>query len=248
MRAEMGFWGRRPGLAFALLSLASAAAGLATDAGSLVFWWCALSYGLVAAGYLGLGARVLGKRADGRLGLHWKVLHLPYALYTWSVWAWNRRHAPQPFCQEIVPGLLVGRRLPAGDYPPRAATVLDLTSEFSESTPGHVYVCLPILDDSVPTLTDTLTLLERLRQTPSPLYVHCAEGRGRSAMMAAILVLERGLEREAEAAISRVKHAHPGARLSPEQAAFVARFAHARSSRAGQPHLPSAAPARAEET
>jgi protein-tyrosine phosphatase len=53
--------------------------------------------------------------------------------------------------------------------------------------------------------------------------VHCAAGLGRTGTLAALLLVEGGLE--PEAAIARVRQARPGTLETADQEAFVRRWA-----------------------
>jgi hypothetical protein len=66
-------------------------------------------------------------------------------------------------------------------------------------------------------------LLRRAHEEAGTIYIHCAQGRGRSAALAAALLIARGMAAnvdEAEAALSR---ARPSVRLNSAQRAWVAR-------------------------
>src|SRR3954469_17281813 len=84
--------------------------GVVLGGGWLLLLWPGVSFLLVAAAYAGLGPRVYGKRADGRLA-GWAVLVLlPFLLLTWLVWHLGRLVQRGPACHEIAPGLWLGRR------------------------------------------------------------------------------------------------------------------------------------------
>src|SRR5207244_1868915 len=92
--------------------------------------WPALSFGVVAAGYAGLGPRIFGKRPTGRLSW-WAVLLLgPYLLLTWALWHLHRRVSREPCCHEVAPALWLGRRPLAHELPDGVVLVVDLTAEF----------------------------------------------------------------------------------------------------------------------
>ena len=188
-----------------------------------IFWYPAASYALVAAGYLGLGgAWMLGKRRDGTR--HWwgYVLAGPFLLFMFA----GRKvlnlvaHREAAF-DEVAPGVYVGRRLPVVDLPPGVDVVVDLTSEFAAPacvrTREGRYVCLPTLDGSAPSARDLRAVLDQLADAEGPLYVHCAAGHGRSAMLAATLLVRRGHAEDVDAAVALMQRARPGVRLMPAQ-------------------------------
>jgi protein-tyrosine phosphatase len=186
--------------------------------------WPALSFAVVAAAYLGVGARVFGKRRDGTLAWECATGLLPYLLCTWATWhlvRWVRREPP---FHEIAPGLLVGRRLRPREMPAGVQTVVDLTAEFAEPRAvrrAGTYLCLPILDASVPAEAELRELLDRISRSPESVYIHCAEGHGRAGLVAAALLVRQGLAKDAEAALAALRRARPGIGLNPAQRALL---------------------------
>jgi hypothetical protein len=205
----------------------------ATAAGLLAFlavqlggpWWLLLwpaaSFGTVALAYAGAGARLFGKQPDGRMRPGAVLVLLPYLLLTWATWHLARKLSREPAYAEVVPGLFVGRRLLPGELPVGTGAVLDLTSEFIEPAGIRTacrYVSLPILDASTLPVDRVVPVLRDLAALRTPLYVHCAQGHGRTGMLAAALLLARGEAPDARAALALVQRARPGVRLSPAQA------------------------------
>ena len=207
-------------VAFILFALTMAAAGAAWGGWRWLLMWPALSFGLVAAGYVGIGPRVFGKQPNGRL-LWWRaLLLLPFLVFTWTVWHVARLVSREPAFNEIRPALWLGRRLLAGELPEHVRIVVDLTCEFPEpkAISGQAeYVCLPTLDTTAPRREDLLGLLGRLRDVPDTIYVHCASGHGRAAVVAAAFLLVRGQAANAKEALGMVRKARPGVCLHPAQ-------------------------------
>lgn len=195
---------------------------------SLLLLWPGVSFTLVGMAYGGLGARVFGKRPDGTLDPLRAGILLPYLAITWIVWRglrWVRRG--EDF-GPLVEGVFIGRRLLAGEYPPGIASVVDLTCEFPEPKgvrDGRVYRSLPVLDasgTSLETLRNLVTEISRMRRE---VYIHCAEGHGRTAMVAVAFLLHSGAASSPEEAMDLVLQARPKARLSPAQRRVVESFA-----------------------
>ncbi|NMO14191.1 hypothetical protein HPC49_49825 [Pyxidicoccus fallax] len=187
----------------------------------LLLLWPAASFSLVALAYGGVGPRLLGKQPDGRMR-PWAVLVLlPYLLFTWATWHLARVLSREPAHAEVVPGVLVGRRLLSGELPAGVGTVLDLTAEFIE--PAGIrraarYVSLPILDASTLPVGRVAPVLRELATLPGPVYVHCAQGHGRTGMIAAALLVARGDAPDAKTALALIQRVRPGVRVSPAQA------------------------------
>ena len=163
---------------------------------------------LVGLAYLGLGPAVFGKRADGTLSPWSIVLLLPYLSYVWGVWRLLRLVRSVSAFDDLAPGIIIGRRLFPAEYPPDVEHVLDLTCEFpefSEVRRAKDYQHFPILDGYVPRLNDLLRLLGELDRITGTLYIHCAEGHGRTGLVAAAILLSRGVALDADQAVGMVR-------------------------------------------
>ena len=186
--------------------------------------WSGISFCLVAAAYALQKPQLFGKRKDGTLAWGPCVLLLPYLLLTWLIWYCQTRFSQESVCDEVGPGLWLGRRATVKELPPGITLIVDLTSEFSEPRglrTGRAYLCLPTLDNAVP---DAKALREAVHQAAScdgAVYVHCALGHGRSALVAAAVLRARGLVRTPVEGLARVKQARPGVRLNRAQQAFL---------------------------
>jgi protein-tyrosine phosphatase len=189
--------------------------------------WPAASALLVALGYLGLGPRVLGKRADGRIAWWAVAVHLPYLGLTWLVWHLYRLTVKQVPCQQVAPGLWLGRRPLPGELPDEVTMVVDLTAEFHR-TPAlrehHRYVCVPTLDTAVPRERAFRELVELVAAWEGGVYVHCAQGKGRGATVAAAVLLARGLAADVREAERLLRKVRPGVKLQRTQRALLARL------------------------
>lgn len=187
--------------------------------------WPGASVLMVGIAYLGIGPRVFGKSLDGRLnGLHVFALW-PYFLVAWGLWQVKSRFLGENAHDEVAPGIIVGRRpLGAAEVPAHATVVVDLTSEFRRAPSTQRierYECLPTLDTAAPDLEAMRTLLDRIEGETGPVYVHCAMGHGRSATVAAALMIRRGLAEDVDEAVSQMIEARPKVRLHAGQRAAV---------------------------
>jgi protein-tyrosine phosphatase len=105
--------------------------------------------------------------------------------------------------------------------------VVDLTAEFFAARgvrSGRDYLALPTLDGTAPDEVRFRTLLASLADHPGPVYIHCAAGYGRSALLAAALLLARGLAADARQAEARLREVRPGVRLKPPQRRLLRRL------------------------
>ena len=225
----------------ALYGGGAVALGLLALAAPPVTWlllWPALSLALVAAAYGGLGPRVFGKR-DGRIPWLRRLLLAPYLAGAHLSLRLQTRARP-PFVQ-IVPGLLMGRRLSAREaarLPVRA--VLDLTAELTEAAPlrRRTHLTLPVLDLTAPSaaqLEAGVRFIARHRSA-GPVYVHCALGYGRAACLVAAYLMESGIANTPADALALVRAAQPRVHLNAGQLdALSRRYGPGAAARIGSP-------------
>ena len=182
--------------------------------------WPAVSFFVVSGAYAGLGPRVFGKKTDGGTTSVARLLLLPYLVFTYGVWHVQRLSSREACCQEIAPRLWLGRRPLRHEIPAGVTRIIDLTAEFHPARgvrDGRAYHCVPTLD-AAPTPRHAFErLVEDLVDSPDCLYIHCAQGHGRSAALVGALLIRRGLAPDPEAAERIIVAARPGVRLSPSQ-------------------------------
>lgn len=173
--------------------------------------WPAAAFAVVATAYVGVGPRIFGKRSDGSSHALTTLLLLPYLLpYRALWWLLRARNDKQPFV-ELVPGsLFVGRRLRAHEFPRGLACVVDLTCEFeSDSRRAQPsiphYISMPILDAYVPSADALVDVVRRINAVDGAVYLHCAEGRGRMALVACAVLLSRGLAHDVDGAVALLR-------------------------------------------
>ena len=196
-----------------------------------VLLWPAIGFAAAALAYASGRPGVSGKRA----GLWRRLPVLPYGWFALGVWHLHRRLGDRgTACDRLEGGLFVGRRPLAGDLPNEVAAdpdavILDLTAEFDDPPavrrhPG--YVCEPVLDAAAPS-ADELARIVSLLPPPGgpPGLIHCANGRGRTGLVAAAWLLAHGLAGDADGALARVRTARPGVRLLPRQRTVLEAFA-----------------------
>lgn len=205
-------------LAAALFGALAAGLWVLGQPWGLAFLYPAFSFGLVSLGYMGWGAWMLGKRRDG--GRRWwgYVLGGPFLVFMrlgrQLLWKLNHR---EPAYDEVAEGVYVGRWLRLAHLPEDVTLVVDLTSELNASpcvrSRSGQYLCLPTLDGSAPSSAELRALLEQIAEHEGTLYVHCAAGHGRSAMVAASVLVRRGVASDVTEAMALMKKARPKVRL-----------------------------------
>lgn len=170
-----------------------------------------------------------GKRPDGTLATPHVLTLAPFLLFTWSVWHLARLLSREPAISTISPRLRLARRLLPREFPPDIDVVLDLTAEFSATAPVHNYLSLPILDGGVPDAAQLQRTLAAI-PTDATTLIHCAQGHGRTALVATCLLIQRS-NLDAAAAIVAVLAARPRAKMNRAQRSFVEGAAAHRSRR-----------------
>ena len=101
---------------------------------------------------------------------------------------------------------------------------LDLTCEFTESIakwPSVSYLGFPMLDGSGATAEQLRTLAAEITKMPSPVLIHCAQGHGRTGLVAAAVLLASGKAQTAEEAIAMIQSVRPGVELNRMQRSLL---------------------------
>ncbi|MFT3921168.1 MAG: protein-tyrosine phosphatase family protein [Myxococcales bacterium] len=182
--------------------------------------WPAFSLVIVAYGYLVAGPAVLGKQADGTLYWPHALLLMPYFSAAECAWYLVRVLGREDPWHEVARGLYLGRRVQHWELPARVGLVLDMTAEFVEPIEvrsDRVYVCVPALDASVPSVEALVSGIERVASFEGNIYVHCAAGHGRSAMAMAVLLVARGIAQDLDHAVDLMRQARPRVKLRTTQ-------------------------------
>jgi protein-tyrosine phosphatase len=186
-----------PGLAAALLALA-----LWTGVW-LLLWPAAVLIG-VAILYLAQLPRAFGKRADGTLAWWSYLAWAPILGYMRLLHELARAATGEPVGNEVAPGIWVGRRPRLRELPPGIAIVVDLCAELPEApgvAVGRGYLAIPTLDAMSPSPAQIARAVDAVLAAPGPAFIHCAFGHGRSATVAAAVLVRRG-----EATLDDVEH------------------------------------------
>jgi hypothetical protein len=190
-----------------------------------VWTWCLASFALVSAGYAFLGVGVFGKRQSGEMLAVFKILNLPYLLFAGTVWYLWRLLSREDAYNEVNANLIVGRRLRPHELPGSLDYYVDLTAEFEEPLairrfPG--YRCLPILDAKCPDPGELLALLKAVSSGRT--FIHCAQGHGRTGLVAAALLLYRGEVKTVSEAVDILQEFRSGIELNSEQKVFMEKY------------------------
>lgn len=211
------------GVLFAIVAVLLIASALTHRGWHLLLIWPAVSFGIVATGYLHFGPNVYGKSQRGVLSPICQLLLLPYLMYLWSIWYTLRLVKREPAFNQLTDNIFIGRRLLSHELPGDINHVIDLTCEFNEpralrSTSYHL---CPILDGFVPSPDQLHQWIQDVAGLSGNVYIHCAEGHGRTGLFAAALLLTIGHSRTPEDAIQFIKTKRPLVRLGRRQMAVL---------------------------
>lgn len=208
--------------AITLLLLGIGCISLAYQSGAWawVLIWCGVSFTWVAVAY-GLNCpKMLGKLPTGEISIpHWPIV-FPFTAFNWLLWWLRVLLSPEPVYHEILPGLYLGRRACVRELPTNITTVVDMTSELpaaSGITIGRDYFCAPTLDGTPVSSSDMERLIDHITEAEAGIYIHCALGHGRSAMVVAAVMIAQGKAHNAEEAEAKLKQIRPGVGLNREQ-------------------------------
>lgn len=136
------------------------------------------------------------KRRDGTLPWYAWLAWAPLFAYQWVVYEAGRRLTGEPVATEVGPGVYVARRPRAHELPEGIAIVVDLCAEFpaaSGVTRGRTYLAIPTLDASAPTPSQIASAVDAIIAANGAAFIHCAHGHGRSATVAAAVLIRRGV-------------------------------------------------------
>lgn len=225
----------RIGRLYALGSIFLAAAAISTRPWGLLLLYPAVSTGLIAAGYFGLGPGVFGKSA-GRLPLASRIVLAPVLFGQYLSLLYYRRQCRN--WNEVTDRVWIGRCLK--DCEAREAitagvtAVVDLTGEFSAPDPflSPHYLHVPVLDLTAPSqsqLDDAVAFIaEETRH--GIVYVHCKIGYSRSAAVVGSSLIALGHATTADEAMAMLQQARPSIVIRPEAQAAIRTFAARRRS------------------
>lgn len=205
------------------LSLLTAWAGCAVFIATALYLWACRG---------GDGAAVLSAQ-------RWpwvQVFVLPYRAVAWVLFHLARSLRHDPTVCPVAPGLFIGPRLRTHEIALLEAkdihSVLDLAVELPPlrrlSRPPFVRHRVAVLDRMAPSDTDldaaVTWALSRLSAGDN-VFVHCAFGRGRSALVTSAILIAMGRASDSETAEKIVKSARTSVRMRPDQRAALERFA-----------------------
>jgi len=144
------------------------------------------------------------------------LINLPWLIFTWGIWALESLLSREDAINKIQDtNISIGRYPRFSKLQDEYDMIVDVTAEFPKSCDHAGYVCLPNLDG----------VALRNVELPYPIdpnqrvLIHCAQGHGRSATFAAILMNQMNEQISKEEAYKKITEARPAARIASEQRA-----------------------------
>jgi hypothetical protein len=209
-----------------LLGLILVTIGIVESGWSLLLTWPGANFVILGIAHTKNAPGIFGKRPDGSLPFWSWAIFLPLLLYTNLVWRIACLLSREPAQNTVTNNLVLGRRLLPGEVEGAFANYIDLTAEFPEPAPIRrlpAYQCFPILDGSVPRLEDLHNVIDHLRSGRT--FIHCAQGHGRTGLVAAALLLKQGSAHTPDEALQKLRAGRPGIRLNKVQRQCLEEFA-----------------------
>jgi protein-tyrosine phosphatase len=175
--------------------LAAALIALAIWSHLWILLWPAAVMIAVAIVYLAGAPRALGKRPDGTIAWWAWLAWAPLFGYMRLMHELARSLTNEPVANEVASGIWVGRRPRLHELPPGIAIVIDLCAELTSAdgvAEGRTYLAIPALDATAPTPAQIARAVDAVLAANGAAFIHCAFGHGRSATVAAAVLVRRG--------------------------------------------------------
>lgn len=183
---------------------------------------------LVASGfYFSNWAKGFGKSGSGKLAVGPALFFIPYRTGLWWVWYLFARCGSENRFDQLMDRVWIGRKLDRVESRDASfETIIDLTAEFPvvKEFTKRDYHAFPILDGAVPGMVELLHFLgiaEGALKAGKSLYIHCAQGHGRTGLFAAALLVHIGKAQDLESAMKLIHSARPRVRCNRRQSSFL---------------------------
>ena len=178
--------------------IAAALTALAIWLHAWILLWPASVLCAVTIVYAARAPGAFGKRLDGGHAWWAWIAWAPMFAYMRLMHEAARSLTREPVANEVAPGVWVGRRPRVGELPAGVAIVVDLCAELAELR-GVVaagrYLAIPTLDATSPTPAQLAAAVDTILAATAGgggAFIHCAFGHGRSATVAAAVLIRRG--------------------------------------------------------
>ncbi|MDA7978202.1 MAG: dual specificity protein phosphatase family protein [Pirellulales bacterium] len=125
----------------------------------------------------------------------------------------------EPAFNQLVDDVYIGRRLLSRERPSDFDHIVDLTCEFVEpdALRSSGYISFPTLDGHYPDTSTLLARVARVAELDGTVYIHCAQGHGRTATLAIAYLIRQGISSTVDDAVAYVLERRPDAHLNRSQ-------------------------------
>jgi len=207
------------GSAFAILAMLIAIYAVREGGWYFVLLWPALSFALVSIAYFGVGVFIFGKQPSGTLSIGRSILLAPFLVYLNFVWHAVRFFSREAAFNQLTDYVFIGRRLLSHERASNFDHIVDLTCEFNEprALRKSGYISLPTLDGHYADKETLLQSVARIAELDGTVYIHCAQGHGRTATLAIAYLIQQGISETIDDAVNYVLERRPDAHLGRAQ-------------------------------
>jgi hypothetical protein len=194
----------------------------------IFLYWLAFSYTFIALIYFINKANSFFKNKDsGKIPVFIILLTIPYFLLIYSIWYFKYKFSKENKINFFFENYYIGKKILFQDLPNEIEVVIDLTSEFNEDSnilKNRKYILFPILDGSIPDIDDFYLFIKEISKIQSNIYIHCAEGHGRTALVGIVLYLIKNKKCSFEDGLTFIKSKRDNIRLNNTQEEFLKEF------------------------
>jgi protein-tyrosine phosphatase len=207
------------GSAFAILAMLIAIYAVREGGWYFVLLWPALSFALVSIEYFGVGVFIFSKQPSGTLSIGRSILLAPFLVYLNFVWHAVRFFSREAAFNQLTDYVFIGRRLLSHERASNFDHIVDLTCEFNEprALRKSGYISLPTLDGHYADKETLLQSVARIAELDGTVYIHCAQGHGRTATLAIAYLIQQGISETIDDAVNYVLERRPDAHLGRAQ-------------------------------
>lgn len=196
---------------------------------AILFTWIALSFLCVSLAYYTNNPTIFRKQTDGRIPFFVTLFFIPFFAIIHIYNKLARNFDGVPSIQRVGENLFIGDRLTPNDIPTlidkNIKAVLDVTAEFESldwtlSSEKISYQNIPILDHLIPRdkeLYQAVIWIKNQQHHKGPVLIHCALGRGRSALVVAAYLLSKSGHTEISNTLNELKKIRRTVNLNKSQ-------------------------------
>ncbi|MDX1959640.1 MAG: dual specificity protein phosphatase family protein [Leptospiraceae bacterium] len=194
----------------------------------IILYWFSCSFFYLGGIYFLNKPNLLAKNQYlGRISGFIILFNLPYFLLINSIWFLKDTFSKENRTDYFFENYYIGKKVSFKNLPKNIETVVDLTAELNEDydiVRNKNYILFPILDGSIPDINDFYLLIKKITNLQNNIYIHCAEGHGRTAIVAIVLYLLKNKELSINDGISFVKSKREKISLNETQKEFLNSF------------------------